>query len=176
MIAIQPLANSLTGLQRATDRTAAELGLRRTNEELARIEARHPTASRALAEAQLALEQGRRRKNGLVVAVALGAPAVLFCIVGTGVPMVAFSAGEQTMSDALSGVMCVTTNLALLLGVLAAVFAVRALRLPRPTLSSGQAKQAIAVAQAEVSASAAELQTKQAEVEKLRRAASRDEG
>ena len=105
MIAIQPLANSLTGLQRATDRTAAELGLRRTNEELARIEARHSTASRALAEAQLALEQGRRRKNGLIVAIALGAPAVLLCMVGTAaVPMVAYSAGEQTVSDTLSGV------------------------------------------------------------------------
>jgi hypothetical protein len=125
----------------------------------------------------LALEQGRRRKNGLIVAIALGAPAVLLYMVGTAaVPMVAYSAGEQTMSDTLSGVMCVTSNLALLLGILAAVFAVRALRSPRPTLSSSQAAQAVAIAQSEVAASAAELQTKQAEVEKLRRAASRDEG
>jgi hypothetical protein len=176
MIAIRPLAESLTGLQRATDRTAAELGLRRVNDELARIEARHSSASRALAEAQAALDQRRRRRNGLIVAAALIVPAAVFCMGGSVVPFVLASTGKSSMDDSLSTILCIANGLGLLFLILAAVFSVRALRLPRPTLSSSQAKQAAAVAQAEVSASATELQAKQVGILKLRHAASRDEG
>lgn len=55
VVSIRPLQDALTGLQRATDRAAAELGLRRANDELARIEARHwPIPQRRVSRAAVA--------------------------------------------------------------------------------------------------------------------------
>ena len=176
LIAIQPLADSLTGLQRATDRAAAELGLRRANEERAAVEARYSDACRGLANAQAVLEQGRRRRRNLIIAATLTVPAGLFCVGGAVVPYVMAVTGRPGTDEALSGIVCVTNGLGLLLLILTAVFLSRSLGTPRPAMSSSQAAQAAAAAQAERTASAAQLQAKQEEIEKLRRAVSHDEG
>jgi len=176
LVALQPLAASLSGLQRATDRAATELGLRRANEELGAIEARHAAAGNRLAEARLAIQQGRRRTLGLLLAGALGISTIVCCVAGAMIPMLAAytsaSAGETTISDTATTGICITTGLGLLLLILAIVFGVRASRLPKPTQSSQQAAQAASAAQTDLSAAAAELQAKQAEIEELRRGSS----
>jgi hypothetical protein len=92
------------------------------------------------------------------------------------VPYLLAGTGKSATDDSLSTILCVANGLGLLFLILAALFSIRALRVPRPTLSSSQATQTAAAAQADVSAAAAELQAKQAEIETLRRAASRDPG
>ena len=178
-VAIQPLADSLSGLQRATDRTAAELGLRRVNEDLTRIETRYSSATRALSEAQAALKQGRQRQKGVIIGSALIIPAVLLCAGGTLVPMLGSylqaTSGQNSMDDPFTAIMCSSSGGGLLLLIVGALLLSRALSLPRPTLSSSQAEQATAAARTDVAACAAELQAKQAEIERLRREVSRDE-
>ena len=176
LVALQPLHATLSGLQRATDRAAAEMGLRRVNEELASIEARHGEATRTLVAARLALEQAQRRRRGLLVASVLTIFSAICCVGSLAIPFVAYATGGTEGSDALSALACVTTDLGLLVFLLAVAFVVRLLRLPRPALSSDQAQQAALSAQAEVSAAAALLQAKQAEAEKLRSVVSREEG
>jgi DNA-directed RNA polymerase subunit RPC12/RpoP len=177
VIAIQPLADSLTGLQRATARAAAELGLRRANEELAGIEARHSSASRAQVEARQALKHGQVRKRSLLLASILTIPGVLFCVGGAMVSYLLMgAAGRTATDDSLSAILCITNSIGLALLVLAMVLLGRAMHTPRPTLSSSQAEKALAAAQAEVNASVAQLQAKQWELEKLWRDVYRDAG
>ncbi|MBM3121962.1 MAG: hypothetical protein FJZ97_07210 [Chloroflexi bacterium] len=63
VIAIQPLAESLTGLKRATDRTASEMALRRLADELGDLKESRAQAERRIEECQRALKarDGARR-------------------------------------------------------------------------------------------------------------------
>jgi DNA-directed RNA polymerase subunit RPC12/RpoP len=63
VIAIQPLAESLTGLKRATDRTASEMALRRLSEELARLGDARLQAQGKVEECQQALRERERARR-----------------------------------------------------------------------------------------------------------------
>jgi len=63
VIAIQPLAESLTGLRRATDRTASEMALRRLREELARLVDARSQAESRVTECQQALRERERARR-----------------------------------------------------------------------------------------------------------------
>ena len=63
VIAIQPLAESLTGLKRATDRTASEMALRRLGEELARLTDARSQAQGRVEGCQTALKERERARR-----------------------------------------------------------------------------------------------------------------
>lgn len=76
VIAIQPLAESLSGLRRATDRTASELAIRRLAEESASLKTTRAQAETRVQECQDSLkarERGRREliKSAVVLSLAV---------------------------------------------------------------------------------------------------------
>jgi hypothetical protein len=176
LVALQPLQASLSGLERATNRAAVEMGLRRLKEELASTEARHAAATRTLAAARESLERGRRRTRGALLAGVFTITSAVCCVVSSVVPFYAYSLEQGKNNDALSALSCIGTAMGLLAFLLATLFVLRLFRLPGPGVPSDQARRSAQAAQAEVTAAAALLQAKQAEIETLRAAASRTEG
>lgn len=66
VIAIQPLAESLTGLTRAADRTASELAIRRLTEDLAQLQAIRQAAESQAAESRKAIAAHKVRRDGCI--------------------------------------------------------------------------------------------------------------
>lgn len=66
VIALQPLAESLTGLRRATDRTASEMALRRLSEELASLREDRSQAQGRVEACQQALKERERARRDLI--------------------------------------------------------------------------------------------------------------
>ena len=72
VVALQPLADTLTGLTHATDRTASEMALRRLSDELAGQKAARAQAQDRIEECQKTLkEQGRARREVIRSAITL---------------------------------------------------------------------------------------------------------
>lgn len=70
VIAIQPLAESLTGLKRATDRTASELAIRRLTDDLAQLQATSQQAQVRAAAHHKIIDAHKQRRDGCVGTVA----------------------------------------------------------------------------------------------------------
>jgi len=64
VIAIQPLAESLTGLKRATDRTASELAIRRLTDDLSQLQAAKVQAETKVAEHSKVIKAHNEKKQG----------------------------------------------------------------------------------------------------------------
>lgn len=67
VIAIQPLAESLTGLRRAADRTASELAIRRLTDDLAQWKATLQHAEGMAAESRKVIQKHEERKGGCLI-------------------------------------------------------------------------------------------------------------
>ena len=65
VVALQPLAESLGGLKRATDRTASEMALRRLADELADLKEARARAERRIEECRQALKDRERARREL---------------------------------------------------------------------------------------------------------------
>jgi hypothetical protein len=66
VIAIQPLAESLTGLKRAADRTASEMAIRRLTEDLTQLQAAKQKAESQAAENRTVIAKHRERRDGCI--------------------------------------------------------------------------------------------------------------
>jgi DNA-directed RNA polymerase subunit RPC12/RpoP len=87
VIAIQPLAESLIGLKRATDRTASELAIRRLTDELQQLQASRQQVEIRIASHRGILAAHDERK--------VGCQSVIVGLVATPVCTVAYMASDQ---------------------------------------------------------------------------------
>jgi F0F1-type ATP synthase membrane subunit b/b' len=75
VVALQPLADSLSGLKHATERTASELALRRLSDELAGLKTARAQAQNTIEECQGTLHERERARRELIksaITLALG--------------------------------------------------------------------------------------------------------
>jgi DNA-directed RNA polymerase subunit RPC12/RpoP len=161
IIAIQPLAESLTALKRATDRTASELAIRRLTEELNQLQAGKQQAEGKVTEHCKVIAAHNAKKEGCQTAIV----AVVTLLLCYG----AYLASEEFAKDAPQGSLLsgLTWVFMIWLGawVLMAVwFPLKWLLSSDPKPERKVAEENLRAAEAEVGALTQALAQKQAEI------------
>lgn len=165
VISILPLAESLTGLKRATDRTASELALRRLTEDVTQLQLARQQAEGRAAEHRKVIAAHDTKKSGCQGAIG--------GLVITPLCYLAYLASEGLTKDVpedslLSGLDEMLLLIVLVLGLCAVLMSLGWLLSSDPTPGRKVAEQNLQTAEAE-GASLTELMShKQAEVEKHR--------
>jgi len=161
VIAIQPLAESLTGLKRATDRTASELAIRRLTEELNQLQAAKQQAEGKAAESRKAIAAHTEYNSGCQVAIGgfLILPLCYLCYLAAGA-FTKTAAEESFLSDLPGWILFATAVFAL---VSMAAF-IKWLISSEPKPNRKVAEENLRAAEAEVATSTQAMAQKQAEI------------
>jgi hypothetical protein len=161
VIAIQPLAESMTGLRRATDRTAFEMAIRRLTKELAQLQAARQHTEAGAAEHRKVIAAHQDRKVGCQTAVVGAVMAPLCYLTYTIVDYFAQGQPEGSFVSFLSSM-----NLLMLpiFGLMAVWFVLKWLLSSDPTPARGVAEERLRVTEADISSLTERMSQKQAEI------------
>ncbi|MBM3121961.1 MAG: hypothetical protein FJZ97_07205 [Chloroflexi bacterium] len=161
VIAIQPLAESLTGLRRATDRTASELAIRRLTDDLAQWKAALQHAEGMAAESRKVIQKHEERKGGCLVGLGGMVVTPLCYLVYVASDVWAVGEPEGSWLASAPGILAF---LLLLVGIVTAFAVLQWLVTsdPRPERSVAEAN--LRTAEAEIATATQALAQKQAEI------------
>jgi hypothetical protein len=161
VIAIQPLAESLTGLKRATDRTASELAIRRLTDDLTQLQAARQLAEGRVAEHRKVIAAHDAKKVG-------GQSAIGGFVITPLCYLVYLASDALTRNVSEGSLLWFLSNCVLLcvpiLGLMTIWFSLKWLLSSDPTPERKIAEKNLQAADAEVASLAQAMAQKQAEI------------